>query len=159
MDMTNLAHRAASLPPILWKILALLSRGLSNEQIADEMKYSTRSITVMVGQIYQHLGISKNVRSSTEKRQLASDAFKRQMSVPVMGKPAAPGSYGIASVIRIRKPATAVDVRLLTLGPGSEDQIAELRKESYFLEEIVVYQSLTDPSITITRGILVKRRF
>ncbi len=68
------------------------------------------------------------------------------------------GGYGVASIIRVHDPATVLGVRALTLGPDAECQIGQLLAQRYRIEELVDYQSLTAPDVSITRVILVLRR-
>ena len=81
-----------------------------------------------------------------------------EISHPPVAAAGESGGYGVASVIRVHNPAPVVGIRTLTLSLATESQITQLLNQGFIIEELVDYQSLTAPDVSITRAILVKRR-
>ena len=76
MNIKPVAKRISSLPRPYLDILACISKGMSNHQIASKLGYkSTHSVATLIHEIYKRIGLA-DVFSRTEKRQLAGDAFK-----------------------------------------------------------------------------------
>ena len=76
MNIKPVAKRISSLPRPYLDILACISEGMSNYQIASKLGYkSTHSVATLIHEIYKRIGLA-DVFSRTEKRQLAGEAFK-----------------------------------------------------------------------------------
>jgi DNA-binding NarL/FixJ family response regulator len=77
MNLDAVAKRVSSLPPRLLDVLACLSEGMSNSQIAAELGYkNARSVATLTHDITKRLGLL-DVHSRIEKRQLAAEAFRK----------------------------------------------------------------------------------
>jgi len=83
MNIDELAERVSSLPSMLLRVLALMSEGLSNGQIAAKLGYNNRRVVgTYVYMINKELGLTK-IQSTQEKRQLAIEAFRKSRAAPV----------------------------------------------------------------------------
>ena len=68
---------------MLLSVLALMSEGLSNGQIAAKLGYNNRRVVgTYVYMINKELGLTK-IQSTQEKRQLAIEAFRKSRAAPV----------------------------------------------------------------------------
>jgi DNA-binding NarL/FixJ family response regulator len=77
MNIDDIAGRIPSLSAGLIKILASMSEGMSNGQIAERLGYKNASIvSTYISLINKQLCLT-SVDSRIEKRQIAIDAFKR----------------------------------------------------------------------------------
>ena len=76
MNIKPVAKRISSLPRPYLDILACISEGMSNYQIASKLGYkNTHSVATLIHEIYKRIGLA-DVFSRTEKRHLAGEAFK-----------------------------------------------------------------------------------
>jgi hypothetical protein len=83
MNIDELAERVSSLPLMLLRVLALMSEGLSNGQIAAKLGYNNRRVVgTYVFMINKELGLTK-IQSAQEKRHLAVEAFRKSGAGPV----------------------------------------------------------------------------
>ncbi len=77
MNIDDIASRIPSLSAGLIKILASMSEGMSNSQIAKELRYKNEHIvSTYIFLINKRLCLTK-IASRIEKRQIAIEAFKR----------------------------------------------------------------------------------
>ncbi len=77
MNIDDIASRIPSLSAGLIKILASMSEGMSNSQIAKELRYKNEHIvSTYIFLINKRLCLIK-IASRIEKRQIAIEAFKR----------------------------------------------------------------------------------
>jgi DNA-binding NarL/FixJ family response regulator len=65
-----------------WKLLALLSEGLSNDAIAERLVIAPKSVENAIGRLYVRLGINTN-DSSINPRVAASRVFIEQSTYPI----------------------------------------------------------------------------
>ena len=83
MNIEEIAERVSSLPGNLLNVLAHMSEGLSNSQIAAKLGYSnTHVVASYVHLINKELGLTK-IPSVMEKRYLAVEAFRKSRVAPV----------------------------------------------------------------------------
>src|SRR6266513_1501095 len=76
MLIDAVAERVSSLPPYLLNILACLSEGMSNRQIAEALGYkNARTVGTLVSEINKKLRLKK-MYSRIEQRKVAADAFR-----------------------------------------------------------------------------------
>ena len=76
MNIKPVAKCISSLPPPYLDILACISEGMSNHQIASKLGYkNTRSVATLIYEINKRIGLM-GVFSRIEKIQLAGEAFK-----------------------------------------------------------------------------------
>jgi hypothetical protein len=106
MDIDDLAVRVPSLPSWLLSVLALMSEGLSNGQIATKLGYNNRRVVgTYVYMINKELGLTE-ISSAQEKRHLAVEAFRKSRLGPVKVKVSIRSKATIASnTISISKKA------------------------------------------------------
>jgi DNA-binding CsgD family transcriptional regulator len=77
MNIDEIAERVSSLQRALLNVLAHMSEGLSNRQIAAKLRYSSRRVVASyVHLINKELGLTK-IQSRLEKRHLAVEAFRK----------------------------------------------------------------------------------
>src|SRR5262249_43144083 len=101
MHIDDLVKRVSLLSAELLKVLAQMTEGLSNGQIASRLGYANAHVVgTYVYMINKELGLTK-IHSILEKRQLAIEAFKKsqagrvKVQVPI-GSEASITSNGIA---------------------------------------------------------------
>jgi DNA-binding NarL/FixJ family response regulator len=69
--------QVSSLPLHLLGVLALMSEGMSNGQIASKLGYkNAATVSSLVYEVYKRFGLA-GIFSRQEKRQLATEAFKQ----------------------------------------------------------------------------------
>src|SRR5207237_9822466 len=74
MNLNDAAKRVASIPPSRLPVLACVSEGMSNRQIADKLGYKNgHSVATIVYEIAKQLGI-ESVYWRREKRKLTAQA-------------------------------------------------------------------------------------
>ena len=77
MNLNDAAKRVSSIPPSRLPVLACVSEGMSNRQIADKLGYKNgHSVATVVYEIAKQLGI-EGMYSRTEKRQFTADAYRQ----------------------------------------------------------------------------------
>jgi DNA-binding NarL/FixJ family response regulator len=77
LNLNAVAKRVSSLPPRLLDVLACLSEGMSNSQIAAELGYkNASSVATVIHETTKRLGLLE-VYSRIEKRQLSAEAFRK----------------------------------------------------------------------------------
>jgi len=77
MNLNDAAKRVSSIPPSRLPVLACVSEGMSNRQIADKLGYKNgHSVATIVYEIAKQLGV-EGVYSRTEKRQFTADAYRQ----------------------------------------------------------------------------------
>jgi DNA-binding CsgD family transcriptional regulator len=123
MDIDNIAESVSSLQPRLLDVLACISEGMSNNQIAKALGYkNARTVSTLVYEIYKKLGLEK-LSSRTEKRQLASNAFREANT----------------GIVRIRiSPFRDVmmGAQTITLDPDTADRVSFLRRQGYQVDKL-----------------------
>lgn len=125
MDVDIVAKRVSSLPPHLRDVLACLSEGMSNGQIAERLGYkNARTVGTLVYEVNRKLGLER-MFSRTEQRQLASDAFRaaHTRSVRIKISPFL-GSISHGNAI--------------TLDPDTADRMRSLQRQGYEIEALEV---------------------
>ena len=76
MQLALAAKRVSSLPPHLLDVVACVSEGMSNRQVAERLGYkNARTVGTLVYEINKKLGLER-ISSRTEKRRLLIDAFR-----------------------------------------------------------------------------------
>jgi len=122
MHIDNVA-RVSSLQPYLLNVLACISEGMSNSQIAKALGYKNApTVNTLAYEIYKTLGLEK-LSSRTEKRQLASNAFREANT----------------GIIRIRiSPFRDVMMGALTitLNPDTADRVSFLLRKGYEVDKL-----------------------
>src|SRR5512138_1603646 len=75
-NIDEAAKCVSALPQALLRVLACMSEGMSNSQIASRLGYkNARTVATLVYEIIKRLGFAQ-IASRQEKRQLAVEAFK-----------------------------------------------------------------------------------
>jgi hypothetical protein len=118
MNIDDIAGRIPSLSTGLIKILASMSEGMSNGQIAEKLGYKNASIvSTYISLINKHLCLT-SVDSRIEKRQIAIDAFKRSRRSAAVTIQIFPSQQIIALIAPILQNSESLDqIRsLLTSG-------------------------------------------
>jgi DNA-binding CsgD family transcriptional regulator len=125
MHIDNIAELVSSLRPHLLDVLACISEGMSNRQIAEALGYkNARTVGTLVYHIYKKFGLEK-LYSRTEKRQLATNAYRN-------------GNTGVAR-IRISPFLDAmIGAETITLEAHIADRVSLLRRQGYEVETIEV---------------------
>jgi hypothetical protein len=123
MHIETIAERVSSLRPHLLDVLAHISEGMSNRQIAEALGYkNAQTVTTLVYEIYKKLGLEK-LYSRTEKRQLASNAYRSENT----------------EILRITI-SPFRDVRIgaqtITLEPHIADRVSLLRRQGYEVDKL-----------------------
>jgi hypothetical protein len=109
MNLAIVAKRVSSLPPHLRDVLACLSEGMSNGQIAARLGYKNKlTVGTLVYEINKKLGL-EGMSSRTEQRQLATDAFRAACTRSFVRIKMAPFSGAISRADTIRLDATTAD--------------------------------------------------
>ena len=123
MNIDEIAERVSSLQAAFLKVLAHMSEGLSNGQIAAKLGYSNhRVIATYVHLINKELGLTK-IQSSLEKRHLAVEAFRKSRFPPVKVR------VSIGS-----KPT--FDGNSIRISKISADQMRSLLEKGYQIEAV-----------------------
>jgi hypothetical protein len=122
MHIDNVA-RVCSLKPHHLNVLACISEGMSNSQIAKALGYkNARTVSTLIYEIYKKLGLEK-LYSRTEKRQLASDAFREANT----------------GIVRIRiSPSRDVmmGAQTITLNSDTADRVSFLLRQGYEVDKL-----------------------
>jgi hypothetical protein len=123
-NIDEAATRVSALPKALLKVLACVSEGMSNTQIASRLGYKNAgTVGTLVYEINKRLGLAQ-IASRQEKRQLAIDAFKssadpvRVPIIPIFDKVAG--------------------LNTITIGIEYAAQIRSLFEQGYELEAVEV---------------------
>ena len=123
MNIDEIAERVSSLQRALLNVLAHMSEGLSNRQIAAKLRYSSyRVVASYVHLINKELGLTK-IQSSLEKRYLAVEAFRKSRVAPVKVR------VSIGS-----KPT--FDGNAIRISEISADQMRSLLEKGYQIEAV-----------------------
>lgn len=139
MNLEIIAKRVASLPPHLRDVLACLSEGMSNRQIAERLGYKNRrTVGTLVYEINKKLGLER-MSSRTEQRRLVGDAFRA----------ACP-----RNVVRIKMSSSrAVMSRANTirLNADTADRMRSLQRQGYEIEalEVILRKPSQGPRDTV----------
>lgn len=129
MNIDELAERVSSLPSMLLRVLALMSEGLSNGQIAAKLGYNNRRVVgTYVYMINKELGLTK-IQSTQEKRQLAIEAFRKSRAAPVKIR------VSIGSSARIQS-------NTISIGKASADRIRALLINGYEIAAVELVRSV-----------------
>jgi DNA-binding CsgD family transcriptional regulator len=83
MDIDEIVSRIPSLSSALFKVLASMSDGMSNGQIAEKLGYkNVRIVSTYISLINRQLNLT-SINSRIEKRQIAIEAFKKSRNSAV----------------------------------------------------------------------------
>ena len=134
MNFAIVAKRVSSLPPHLRDVLACVSEGMSNGQIAKRLGYKNAlTVGTLVYEINKKLGLDR-ISSRTEKRRLLTDAFRTART---------------RSVVRIKmSPVLALDA-------NTANRLRSLLRRGYEIEALEVI--LRKPSL-VSRDVRVVTR-
>jgi len=115
MQLALAAKRVSSLPPHLLDVVACVSEGMSNRQVAERLGYkNARTVGTLVYEI--KLGLER-ISSRTEKRRLLIDAFRTARN---------------KSVVRIKmSPVLALDA-------NTADRLRSFLRRGYEIEALEV---------------------
>jgi len=124
MQFALAAKRVSSLPPHLLDVVACVSEGMSNRQVAERLGYkNARTVGTLVYEINKKLGLER-ISSRTEKRRLLIDAFRTART---------------KSVVRIKmSPVLALDA-------NTADRLRSFLRRGYEIEALEVI--LRKPSL------------
>ena len=124
MQLALAAKRVSSLPPHLLDVVACVSEGMSNRQVAERLGYkNARTVGTLVYEINKKLGLER-ISSRTEKRRLLIDAFRTART---------------RSVVRIKmSPVLALDA-------NTADRLRSFLRRGYEIEALEVI--LRKPSL------------
>ena len=124
MQLALAAKRVSSLPPHLLDVVACVSEGMSNRQVAERLGYkNARTVGTLVYEINKKLGLQR-ISSRTEKRRLLIDAFRTART---------------KSVVRIKmSPVLALDA-------NTADRLRSFLRRGYEIEALEVI--LRKPSL------------
>ena len=124
MNLAILAKRVSSLPPHLLDVVACVSDGMSNGQIAERLGYKNAlTVGTLVYEINKKLGLDR-ISSRTEKRRLLADGFK---------------AAGTRGVVRIKM------LPFLALDADTANRLRSLLRRGYQIEALEVI--LRRPSV------------
>ena len=124
MHIDDVAKRVPVLSKPLRRVLACMSEGMSNRKIAEKLGLSNAGcVGTYVYLINKELGLA-GIPSSTEKRQLAIEAFKRSVSATIR----VPIAVNHEQIITLRN----------TTGIDRAAQIKALLARGYAIETIEV---------------------
>ena len=124
-NVDKAAKRVSALPQALLRVLACMSEGMSNSQIASKLGYkNSQTVSTLVYEINKRLGVG-HIPSRQEKRQLAIDAFEKS-SVDTMKVRIIPGANEIA------------ELKTITIGIECAAQITSLFEQGYHLDALEV---------------------
>ena len=117
MQLALAAKRVSSLPPHLLDVVACVSEGMSNRQVAERLGYkNARTVGTLVYEINKKLGLQR-ISSRTEKRRLLIDAFRMART---------------KSVVRIKmSPVLALDA-------NTADRLRSFLRRGYEIEALEV---------------------
>ena len=123
-NIDEAAARVSALPQALLRVLACMSEGMSNTQIASRLGYKNAgTVGSLVYEVNKRLGLAQ-IASRQEKRQLAIDAFKSNVDtvrvpiIPIFDK--------------------VTDLNTITIGIEYAAQIRALVEQGYELEAVEV---------------------
>jgi transposase len=124
MQLALAAKRISSLPLHLLDVVACVSEGMSNRQVAERLGYkNARTVGTLVYEINKKLGLDR-ISSRTEKRRLLIDAFRTART---------------RSVVRIKmSPVLALDA-------NTADRLRSFLRRGYEIEALEVI--LRKPSL------------
>ena len=124
MQLALAAKLVSSLPPHLLDVVACVSEGMSNRQVAERLGYkNARTVGTLVYEINKKLGLER-ISSRTEKRTLLIDAFRTART---------------KSVVRIKmSPVLALDA-------NTADRLRSFLRRGYEIEALEVI--LRKPSL------------
>ena len=131
MNIDELAEHVSSLPSMLLSVLALMSEGLSNGQIAAKLGYNNRRVVgTYVYMINKELGLTK-IQSTHEKRHLAVEVFRKSRREPVKVQ------------VSIR-PKAIIASNTISISKKAAGQIRALIKEGYKMDAVELTLSIAD---------------
>ena len=123
-NIDEAAARVSALPQALLRVLACMSEGMSNTQIASRLGYKNAgTVGSLVYEVNKRLGLAQ-IASRQEKRQLAIDAFNSNVDtvrvpiIPIFDK--------------------VTDLNTITIGIEYAAQIRALVEQGYELEAVEV---------------------
>ena len=124
MQLALAAKRVSSLPPHLLDVVACVSEGMSNRQVAERLGYkNARTVGTLVYEINKKLGLDR-ISSRTEKRRLLIDAFRTART---------------RSVVRIKmSPVLALDA-------NTADRLRSFLRRGYEIEALQC--GIEDPAV------------
>ena len=129
MNIDELAERVPLLRAMLLTVLAQMSEGLSNRQIAAKLGYNSgRVVGTYVYMINKELGLTE-ISSALEKRHLAIEAFRKSRAAPVKIR------VSIGSSARIQS-------NTISIGKASADRIRALLVNGYEIEAVELIHSV-----------------
>src|SRR6478609_8017160 len=124
-NIDEAATRVSALPQALLRVLACMSEGMSNAQIASRLGYkNVGTVGTLVYEVNKRLGLAQ-ILSRQEKRQHAIDAFKKS-TVDRVKVPIVPSSSELA------------ELKTITIGIECAAQIRSLFEQGYDLEAVEV---------------------
>jgi DNA-binding CsgD family transcriptional regulator len=122
MDIDEIVSRIPSLSSALFKVLASMSDGMSNGQIAEKLGYkNVRIVSTYISLINRQLNLT-SINSRIEKRQIAIEAFKK--------------SRNSAVTVEIFPSGEAIKPILEQSGIVSADKVKSLLTTGYELDSI-----------------------
>jgi hypothetical protein len=126
MQVDVVAKRVSSLPPHLRDVLACVSEGMSNGQIAEQLGYKDRrTVGTLVYEINKKLGLER-MSSRTEQRRLAGDAFRAART---------------RSVVRIKMSplhGAMSPAKVIPIDADTADRMRSLQRQGYEVEALEV---------------------
>jgi DNA-binding CsgD family transcriptional regulator len=106
------------LTPRQWDVLALLRRGLTNEEIARELNISADGVKFHVSDILSRLGVESRHEAAAWQPAAATSRFGLLLAPALLVKQLKLGAFGYAAAVAAAG-ATAVGVALLVWGVAS----------------------------------------
>jgi DNA-binding CsgD family transcriptional regulator len=139
MNIHEIAERVSSLQGALLNVLAHMSEGLSNRQIAAKLGYSNAHVVATyVSLINKVLGLTK-IPSVMEKRYLAVEAFRKSRVAPVKVRV----SIG---------PKPTIDANTIRISEISADQIRSLLEKGYQIEAVELVAVAGGHAVRVDEG-------
>src|SRR5262249_16354839 len=138
MNIDELAERVSSLPSMLLSVLAQMSEGLSNRQIAAKLGYNSgRDVGTYVYMINKELGLTK-IQSVHEKRHLAVEAFRKSRPEPVK--------------VRVSISSKAIDASsTISISRKAADRIRSLIEKGYKIDAVELTLPIADVALRVRR--------
>jgi regulatory LuxR family protein len=125
IHIDKVADRVSSLPPHLCNVLACISEGMSNGQIAEVLNYkNARTVGSLIYEINKKLGLKK-IRSATQKRQVAGEAFRA-------------AETGIVRIRILPSRDAMIGASRITFRAGSANRVSSLSRQGYEIEALEV---------------------
>ena len=125
MLIDAVAERVSSLPPYLLNILACLSEGMSNRQIAEALGYkNARTVGTLVSEINKKLRLKK-IYSRIEQRKVAADAFRI-------------ANTGIVRIKILPHRDATIRTKTITLNADTAERMSSLVAQGYKVETLEV---------------------